>query len=152
MKINNMNAFLSWIKGILFSLIASTILVFISKKLLNNNISIFRIVLIYIVMFILDTILWQIKRKEIKFTLIKFTIFMGVLGWGVFFAIIMTLILNNPFEIKMAIRTFVLSLVGGFLWGILTYTLTKITMKIIVKKKKQKDKEENNQENNETVI
>jgi len=120
-----MNDFLPWLKKMLLGILLTTILILVFKFLLKTNLSIFRIVLIYIVMFILYNVTWQIEKKKIKFTLLKFSIFAGMLGWGIFFATIMTLLLNNPFDLLTVIITYSISLPGGFLWGILTYKLTK---------------------------
>ena len=87
-------------------------------------------------MFILYNITWQIEKKKIKFTLLKFSLFAGMLGWGIFFATITTLAFNNPFDLKFAIINYSISLTGGFLWGILTFKLTKY----FEKKKQQKEK------------
>jgi hypothetical protein len=120
-----MNNFLPWLKKMLLGLLSTTILILVFKFLLKTNLSIFRIVLIYILMFILHNITWQINKKKIKFTLLKFSIFAGVLGWGIFFATFMTLVLNNPFDLRFAIITYSISLVCGFLWGVLTFKLTE---------------------------
>jgi len=119
-----MNNFMPWLKKMLFGILLTTILILAFKFLLKTDISIFRIVLIYILMLILYNITWQIKKKEIKFTLLKFSIFAGILGWGIFFATLMTLLLNNPFDLLTAIITYSISLACGFLWGVLTFKLT----------------------------
>jgi membrane protein DedA with SNARE-associated domain len=88
-------------------------------------------------MFILNNILWQVERRKIKFTAFKYSIFIGMLCWGLFCATIMTLFLNNPFNLRVAIINYSLFLIFGFLWGIITYTLTKY----FENKKKQKEME-----------
>jgi amino acid transporter len=118
----------------LLGILISTILILGFRFVLNININILRTVLVYFVIFILDNILWQIERKKIKFTILKYSIFMGMLGWGTFCATIITLFLNNPFDLRVAIINYLLFLIGGFLWGIITYILTKY----FEKKKKQK--------------
>jgi hypothetical protein len=120
-----MNNFLPWLKKNLLGILSTTILILVFKFLLKTNLSIFRIVLIYILMLILHNITWYINKKKINFTLLKFSIFAGMLGWGIFFATFMTLVLNNPFDLFMAIITYSISLPGGFLWGVLTFKLTK---------------------------
>jgi len=120
-----MNNFLPWLKRMLLGLSLTTLLILVFIFLLKINISVLRIVLIYIVMFILYNITWQIEKKKIKFSLLKFSIFAGMLGWGIFFATIMTLLLNIPFDLKVALINYSMSLAGGFLWGVLTFKLTK---------------------------
>jgi hypothetical protein len=120
-----MNNFLPWLKKNLVGILSTTILILVFKFLLKTNLSIFRIVLIYILMFILYNITWYINKKKIKFTMLKFSIFAGMLGWGLFFATFMTLVMNNPFDPLTAIITYSISLPGGFLWGVLTFKLTK---------------------------
>jgi len=119
-----MNNFLPWLKKMLLGILSTTIMILVFKFLLKTNLSIFRIVLIYILMFILYNITWLINKKKIKFTLLTFSIFVGMLGWGIFFATFMTLVLNNPFDLSTAIITYSISLPCGFLWGILTFKLT----------------------------
>jgi len=119
------NNFSPWLKRMLLDILSSTIMILLFKFLLKINLSILRIVLIYAVMLILTNITWQIKKRKIKFSLLKYSLFAGILGWGIFFATIMTLVLNIPFDPLTAIITYSTSLVGGFLWGLITFKLTK---------------------------
>jgi hypothetical protein len=91
-------------------------------------------ILIYVVFVAFKIILWLIKRKNINFGKIKFSIIIGVFCWGVFVATIMNLFINNPFKLYYAIINYVVYMVGGFIWGIVVYSLTK---KIIKRKEER---------------
>jgi pilus assembly protein TadC len=77
-----------------------------------------------------------IKMKNIKFTKIKYALIIGLLFWGISTATIMNLFDNNPFELHIAIIIYVVFMLGGFAWGIITYSLTK---KLENKKKNKTD-------------
>jgi amino acid transporter len=135
-----MNGILKWVKRILFDILFPALLIIYFKFLLNININILRIILIYILVFIFDFITWNIKKKKVKFTLIKYSVFITMLCWGITCATLMTLLLNNPFSLRVAIINYLLFLSGGFLSGIIIYKITKY----FEKKKQQKIDMENN--------
>jgi hypothetical protein len=121
-----MNKFFSLMKKILISIIIATILIIVFEYVLKIEINALRIILVYIIFFILDIILWLIKIKKVVFGKIKYSIIMGILEWGISTATIFNLFFNNPFEIYYAIIIYIMFMLGGFIWGITTYSITKI--------------------------
>jgi drug/metabolite transporter (DMT)-like permease len=120
-----MNTFLSWLKNILVAIIISTIMILLSKYILKNEISTSRMVLVYIVYFIIINILWLIKRRKIKFGKIKYSIIIGILCWGIPTATLMSLFINTPAKLDSVIIYYLVFMVFGFVWGIITYSITK---------------------------
>jgi hypothetical protein len=91
--------------------------------------------LVYITFVIALNISWLVKRKNIKFSKIKFSIIFGIFYWGIFIATLMNLFTNIPFKLYDAIISYIIFMASGFIWGIITYTLNNIIMKRKEKKK-----------------
>ncbi|MDR2194146.1 MAG: hypothetical protein LBP19_06740 [Treponema sp.] len=100
-------------------------MILLFKYILKIEISLLRIVFIYIVLVFLQIVLWLIKRKNIKFDGIKYSIIAGIFCWGIFMATAINLFINNPFKLFYAIISYIIFMAGGFIWGIITYSLTK---------------------------
>ncbi|MDR1221049.1 MAG: hypothetical protein LBK73_15790 [Treponema sp.] len=99
-----METFISWVRNILFAIIASTVIILFCNYILKNEMNILRIALFYIVLFIFANIWWLIKIKNIKFTRIKYSIFIGIFGLGITTATLANIIINNPFTFIMQLK------------------------------------------------
>lgn len=119
-----MNTFISWLKNALSAIITSTILLLIFKYVSRITFTSLRIVLIYIVVFIFINILWLIKIKNIKFSMMNFSMFIGMFCWGIIMGTLMNIIINNPFELHNMVVNYIVFMLGGFIWGIATYLIT----------------------------
>ena len=120
-----MKTFISWVKNTLLAIILSTAMILLFKYAIKIEMSILRIVMVYIVLFIFINIMWIIKGKKIKFDKIKYSIFMGVFGWGITTGTLMNIALNNPFTLNNAILVYIVFMLGGFVWGITMYAIRK---------------------------
>jgi amino acid transporter len=120
-----MNIFSPWLKNTLIAIIIATIMILLFKYALKIEINVLRMVLVYIILSIIINLSWLIKKKNIKFWKIKYSIIIGIFCWGITTATLMNLFINNPFKLYYAIISYVLFMMGGFLWGITTYSVNK---------------------------
>ncbi|GHU86750.1 hypothetical protein FACS189476_00570 [Spirochaetia bacterium] len=120
-----MNTFFAWVKNTLIAIIISTIMILLFKYVLKFEINTLRMVLVYILNCIIINLSRLIKRKNIKFGKIKYSIIIGIFYWGIATATLMNLFVNNPFKLYYAIISYIAFMLGGFLWGITTYSINK---------------------------
>jgi hypothetical protein len=145
------NIFISRLKNTISAIILSTITILFFKYALKIEINVLRIALVYITFIVFENVIGSIKIKKIEIVdkhslkniIIKFSIYYGILCWGITTATIMNLFFNIPFKIYDAILNYILFMAGGFIWGIVTCSVVYLVAYLVAKKIEKKNKSKN---------